>query len=97
MNAENLSEAYYINNEIKELQRQKSILESGAGLGVTIQSTYQDNAFWMLYACMLWLNLIAVSMKRKLCWLIWEFPSLNASRNRAGKTPPEALRSCAEQ
>ncbi|HCR9757161.1 TPA: hypothetical protein OPR07_000348 [Citrobacter koseri] len=45
MNAENLSEAYYINNEIKELQRQKSILESGAGLGVTIQSTYQDNAF----------------------------------------------------
>lgn len=45
MYAENLSEAYYINNEIKELQRQKSILESGAGLGVTIQSTYQDNAF----------------------------------------------------
>ncbi|WP_407609274.1 hypothetical protein [Klebsiella aerogenes] len=45
MNAENLSEAYYINNEIKELQRQKRILESGAGLGVTIQSTYQDNAF----------------------------------------------------
>nr|WP_207147381.1 hypothetical protein [Klebsiella pneumoniae] len=45
VNAENLSEAYYINNEIKELQRQKSILESGAGLGVTIQSTYQDNAF----------------------------------------------------
>ncbi|HGV0029197.1 hypothetical protein OTJ42_22875 [Citrobacter braakii] len=45
MNAENLSEAYYINNEIKELQRQKGILESGAGLGVTIQSTYQDNAF----------------------------------------------------
>ncbi|HGF0771763.1 TPA: hypothetical protein ACF7ZB_004132 [Kluyvera georgiana] len=45
MNVENLSEAYYINNEIKELQRQKSILESGAGLGVTIQSTYQDNAF----------------------------------------------------
>lgn len=45
MNAENLSEAYYINNEIKELQRQKSIQESGAGLGVTIQSTYQDNAF----------------------------------------------------
>lgn len=45
MNAENLSEAYYINNEIKELQRKKSMLESGAGLGVTIQSTYQDNAF----------------------------------------------------
>lgn len=45
MNAENLSEAYYLNNDIKELQRQKIILESGAGLGVTIQSTYQDNAF----------------------------------------------------
>ncbi|EAU5666857.1 hypothetical protein KCD00_001665 [Salmonella enterica subsp. enterica serovar Corvallis] len=45
MNAENLSEAYYLNNDIKELQRQKSILESGAGLGVTIQSAYQDNAF----------------------------------------------------
>lgn len=30
---------------MKELQRQKSILDSGAGLGVTIQSTYQDNAF----------------------------------------------------
>lgn len=45
MNAENLSEAYYLNNDIKELQLQKSILESGAGLGVTIQSTYQDKAF----------------------------------------------------
>ncbi|MDE9708538.1 hypothetical protein [Citrobacter portucalensis] len=45
MNAENLSEAYYLNNDIKELQLQKSILEGGAGLGVTIQSTYQDNAF----------------------------------------------------
>lgn len=45
MDAENLSEAYYLNNDIKELQLQKSILESGAGLGVTIQSTYQDNAF----------------------------------------------------
>lgn len=45
MNAENLSEAYYLNNDIKELQRQKSILESGDGLGVTIQSTYQDKAF----------------------------------------------------
>lgn len=45
MNAENLSEAYYLNNDIKELQRQKDILESGSGLGVTIQSTYQDNAF----------------------------------------------------
>ncbi|WP_422111131.1 hypothetical protein [Escherichia marmotae] len=30
---------------MKELQRQKGILESGAGLGVTIQSAYQDNAF----------------------------------------------------
>ncbi|EHG2668505.1 hypothetical protein J4116_000146 [Salmonella enterica] len=45
MNVENLTESYYINNGIKELQRQKGILESGAGLGVTIQSTYQDNAF----------------------------------------------------
>ncbi len=45
MNVENLTEAYYINNEIKELQRQKDILESGDGLGVTIQSTYQDKAF----------------------------------------------------
>ncbi|ENP9152176.1 hypothetical protein ABSP19_002692 [Salmonella enterica subsp. enterica serovar Typhimurium] len=45
MNVENLSEAYYLNNDIKELQRQKSILESGDGLGVTIQSTHQDNAF----------------------------------------------------
>ncbi|CAM6924973.1 hypothetical protein CIFRMM088M_17930 [Citrobacter freundii] len=45
MNVENLTEAYYINNAIKELQRQKGILESGDGLGVTIQSTYQDKAF----------------------------------------------------
>ncbi|HFV9915715.1 TPA: hypothetical protein ACIBH9_003948 [Salmonella enterica subsp. diarizonae serovar 61:l,v:z35] len=45
MNIENLSEAYYLNNEIKELQQQKGILESGAGLGVTIQSTCQDNVF----------------------------------------------------
>ncbi|VUS59263.1 hypothetical protein SB6424_00221 [Klebsiella pasteurii] len=45
MNAENLSVACYLYNEIKELQRLKSIIESGAGLGVTIQSAYQDNAF----------------------------------------------------
>ncbi|EPL3985341.1 hypothetical protein ACRRAR_25600 [Citrobacter freundii] len=45
MNVENLSNAYYIFNEMKELQRQKGMLESGSGLGVTIQSTYQDNAF----------------------------------------------------
>lgn len=45
MDIENLTEAYYINNGIKELQRQKGILESGDGLGVTIQSTYQDKAF----------------------------------------------------
>lgn len=45
MNVANLNNAHYIFNEMKELQRQKGILESGAGLGVTIQSTYQDNAF----------------------------------------------------
>lgn len=45
MNAENLSAACYLYNEVKELQRLKSIIESGAGLGVTIQSAYQDNAF----------------------------------------------------
>ncbi|CAM7665856.1 hypothetical protein [Citrobacter portucalensis] len=45
MNVENLSNAHYIYNEMKELQRQKGILESGDGLGVTIQSTYQDKAF----------------------------------------------------
>lgn len=45
MNVENLGESYYLNNEMRELQRQKGMLESGAGLGVTIQSTYQDNVF----------------------------------------------------
>ncbi|MES0273300.1 hypothetical protein KDV42_01550 [Citrobacter freundii] len=45
MNVENLTEAYYINNAIKELQLQKGILESGDGLDVTIRSTYQDKAF----------------------------------------------------
>ncbi|EAA9183833.1 hypothetical protein BSL44_08965 [Salmonella enterica subsp. enterica serovar Alachua] len=45
MKAENLSNAYCINDEMKELQRQKGILESGAGLSVAIQSTYQDNVF----------------------------------------------------
>lgn len=45
MNVENLSNANYIYNEMKELQRQKGMLESGDGLGVTIQSTYQDIAF----------------------------------------------------
>ena len=45
MNVENLSNAHYIYNEMKELQRQKGILESGAGLGVTIQSAYQYGAF----------------------------------------------------
>lgn len=42
MNVENLSNAHYM---MKELQRQKGILESGAGLGVTIQSAYQYSAF----------------------------------------------------
>ena len=45
MNVENLSNAHYIYNEMKELQRQKEILKGGSGLGVTIQSAYQDNAF----------------------------------------------------
>ncbi|WP_449769077.1 hypothetical protein [Klebsiella pneumoniae] len=45
MNAENLSAASYLYNEMKELQRLKSVIESGAGLGVTIQSSYQDNDF----------------------------------------------------
>ncbi|HFO2762564.1 TPA: hypothetical protein ACHJKB_005564 [Klebsiella variicola] len=45
MDVENLSAACYLYNEIKELKRLKSIIESGAGLGVTIQSAYQDNAF----------------------------------------------------
>ncbi|HAL2068944.1 TPA: hypothetical protein P6399_000062 [Escherichia coli] len=45
MNVENLSNAHYIYNEMKELQRQKGILESGAGLGVTIQSAYQYSVF----------------------------------------------------
>lgn len=45
MNVENLIKAHYLNNDIKELQRQKDILESGSGLGVTIQSVYQDNTF----------------------------------------------------
>ncbi|WP_136072356.1 hypothetical protein [Klebsiella variicola] len=45
MDVENPSAACYLYNEIKELKRLKSIIESGAGLGVTIQSAYQDNAF----------------------------------------------------
>lgn len=76
MNAENLSEAYYLNNDIKELQLQKSILESGAGLGVTIQSTYQDNAFLDAIRRMQWLNLIAVLWRRKKTSPLWVLHSL---------------------
>lgn len=45
MNAEHLSEAHHIAMQISELQRHKNTIETGGGLGVTIQSAYQDNTF----------------------------------------------------
>ncbi|HAU5002393.1 TPA: hypothetical protein JD037_02825 [Raoultella ornithinolytica] len=45
MNAKNPSHAHYIYNELKEPKRLKVILGSGDGVGITIQSTFQDKAF----------------------------------------------------
>ncbi|PTA87472.1 hypothetical protein CWM66_26450 [Kosakonia sp. H7A] len=45
MQVKHLSEAYSISKQVVELQRARSIIAGGAGLGITIQSTYQDDTF----------------------------------------------------
>ncbi len=45
MQVKNLSEAYSISKQVAELHRVWGIIAGGAGLGVTIQSTYQDDTF----------------------------------------------------
>lgn len=45
MQVKNLSEAYSISKQVAELHRVRGIIAGGAGLGVTIQSTYQDDTF----------------------------------------------------
>lgn len=45
MNVHNLASAYYLLNELKELERLTDLVESGQGLQVTIQSHYQKEEF----------------------------------------------------
>ncbi|VVT48040.1 hypothetical protein UYSO10_1972 [Kosakonia radicincitans] len=45
MKVKHLSEAYSISKQVAELHRVRDIIASGAGLGITIQSTYQDDTF----------------------------------------------------
>ncbi|SEK37118.1 hypothetical protein SAMN04487787_101646 [Kosakonia sacchari] len=45
MQVKHLSEAYSISMQVAELQRARGIIAGGTGLGITIQSTYQDDTF----------------------------------------------------
>lgn len=45
MDIENLSQAHIVFQQLKELQSQKYIVSGGSGVGVTIQSAYQDDDF----------------------------------------------------
>ncbi|WP_354691031.1 hypothetical protein [Phytobacter sp. RSE-02] len=45
MQVKHLSEAYSISKQVAELHRTRGIIAGGAGLGITIQSTYQDDTF----------------------------------------------------
>ncbi|HIF6353791.1 TPA: hypothetical protein ACX3ZT_001698 [Enterobacter cloacae] len=45
MKVQDLSRAYSIWENIRELQKQRDLIAGGGGLGVTIQSTYQDASF----------------------------------------------------
>lgn len=45
MKVQDLSRAYSIWENIRELQKQRDLIAGGGGLGVTIQSAYQDAAF----------------------------------------------------
>lgn len=45
MDIKNLSAAYSIKQRLDELHRQRDLISTGKGLGLTIQSTYQDDEF----------------------------------------------------
>lgn len=45
MKVQDLSHAYSIWENIRELQKQRDLIAGGGGLGVTIQSAYQDAVF----------------------------------------------------
>jgi hypothetical protein len=45
MQVKHLSEAYSISKQVAELHRARDMIAGGAGLGITIQSTYQDDTF----------------------------------------------------
>ncbi|WP_226571260.1 hypothetical protein [Mangrovibacter yixingensis] len=40
-----LSKAYHVSKQVTELHRVRDMIASGAGLGITIQSAYQDDTF----------------------------------------------------
>ncbi|GAB2931454.1 hypothetical protein [Hafnia psychrotolerans] len=45
MDVKNLSQAHGLLQKIGELKREHDIVAAGGGLGVTVQSQYQDNEF----------------------------------------------------
>jgi hypothetical protein len=45
LNVENLAKAYHLKNHLNEIERQKETIGGGGGLGITIQSAYQDADF----------------------------------------------------
>lgn len=45
MKEKDLSRAYSISQHISKLQIERDLIADGAGLNVTIQSTYQDDTF----------------------------------------------------
>lgn len=45
MNIDNLSAAVSTRDRLRDLQRQHRLVSEGKGLGVTIQSTHQDDSF----------------------------------------------------
>lgn len=58
MNINNVNAASILCEQLRELEAQRAIVARGEGLGVTIQSRYQDDAF---------VNAIRMSVESELC------------------------------
>ena len=58
MNINNINAASILCEQLRELEAQRAIVARGEGLGVTIQSRYQDDAF---------VNAIRMSVESELC------------------------------
>lgn len=58
MNINNVNAASILCEQLRELEAQRAIVARGEGLGVTIQSRYQDDAF---------VNAVRMSVESELC------------------------------